>query len=78
MILPKYEKEYIPNVKTLVKENGDVDFCELIRSLKSMSFPIDRNMISYYSSTSDMYVYCGNDPIPLNSFIPAREIATGQ
>jgi len=32
-------------------------------------------MISYYSYSSDMYVYCGSDPIPPNSYIPVREVA---
>jgi len=76
--LPKYEKEFIPNVRVLVRENGDVDFCELLRTLKAMCFPIERNMISYYSYSSDMYVYCGNDPVPPNSFIPVREISNGE
>jgi len=75
IFLPKYEKEFIPNVRVLVRENGDVDFCELLKTLKTMCFPIENNMISYYSYSSDMYVYCGNDPVPPNSYIPVREIA---
>jgi len=57
-----------------MREDGSIDFCELLKVLKAMSFPIEKNIISYYSYTSDMYVHCGNDPIPSNSYIPAREV----
>jgi hypothetical protein len=76
IFLPKHDKEFIPNVRVALKDNGDLDLCELLKSLKAMTFPVERNMISYYSYSGDMYVYCGNDPIPPNSVIPAREVAT--
>jgi len=75
IFLPKYEKEFIPNVRVLTKDSGDVDFCGLLKALKGLCFPIERNMISYYSYQNDMYVFCGNDPIPPNTYIPARDIA---
>jgi len=74
IFLPKYEKEFIRGTKVSMREDGGIDFCELLKTLKSMSFPIEKNIISYYSYTSDMYVHCGNDPIPANSYIPAREV----
>jgi len=74
IFLPKYEKEFIPNTRVTMREDGSIDFCELLKVLKAMSFPIEKNIISYYSYTSDMYVHCGNDPIPANSYIPSREV----
>jgi len=75
VFLPKYEKELVNSVKVTFRENGDIDLCDLLKSLRSLGFPTDKNMISYYSYTCDMYVYCGNDPLPYGMLIPAREVA---
>lgn len=75
IFLPKYEKEFVQNIKVVRNAQGDIDLCDLLRTLKGMAFPIERNVISYYSYTNDMYVYCGNDPVPPNSYIPVTEIA---
>lgn len=32
-------------------------------------------MIFYYSQTTGMYIYCGNDPVPVDMVIPQSEIA---
>lgn len=76
ILLPKYDKEYIPKVKVMTRQNGDIDLYQLLEYLKKMGFPIEGNIVSYYSYMSDMYVYCGNDPIPPTCFIPASEVAT--
>ena len=34
-----------------------------------MGFPIDSTLISYYSPTSEMYVFCGYVPIPKSTII---------
>jgi len=76
IFLPKYEKELVKEVKANLKENDDIDLVELVKSLKGLGFSaaVDRNMISYHSQSNDMYVYCGNDPLPLGTVIPAREV----
>lgn len=74
VFLPKHERELIPNVRVLMKENNDIDLVDLIKSLSFMGFPVDGNMISYYSYTSDLYVFCGRDPLPEHSVLPGREI----
>lgn len=80
IFLPKHEKELIPNVRVLMKENNDIDLADLVKSLSFMGFPVERNMISYYSYTSDLFVYCGKDPLPEYTVLPGREIdiATGR
>jgi len=78
IFLPKYEKEFVQNIKIVKNSQGDIDLCHLLQSLKDMAFPIGKNVISYYSYKNDMYVYCGNDPIPPNSFIPATEISSDE
>lgn len=78
IFLPKYEKEFIQSIRVVRNANGDVDLCDIMKTLKGMAFPIERNVVSYYSYTNDMYVYCGNDPIQPNSFIPANEVYTAE
>lgn len=74
IFLPKSEKEFIQSIKVFRNSEGDIDLSDLLRNLKGMAFPIERNVISYYSYANDMYIYCGNDPLPANSTIPVSEI----
>jgi len=73
--LPKYEKELVPNVKASFRPNGDLDLTKLIQSLKMMDYPVDLNMIFYYSHATGMYIYCGKEPLHLNTIIPGHEIS---
>lgn len=75
IILPKNEKELISNIKDTFRPNGDLDLTKLIQSLKMMDYPVDMNMIFYYSMSSEMYIYCGKEPLQANTIIPAHEIA---
>jgi len=77
IFLPKYEKEFIQSVRVVRNSQGDVDLCDLIQSLKGLAFPVARNVISYFSYSTDMYVYCGNDPIAQGSVIPAEDVSNG-
>jgi len=74
ILLPKGDKELLKDVRTNYKKNGDLDLPDLIKKLKETGFPLDKNMISYYSPVQDMSVYCGNDPLPTSIVIPAKEI----
>jgi len=75
IFLPKYEKEFIQNIRVLRNHQGDIDLYELLKTLKDMEFPIGKNVISYYSYSNDMYVYCGNDPLAPGTYLPAMEVA---
>jgi len=39
-----------------------------------MDYPVDLNMVFYYSPCTDMYVYCGKEPLHNNTLIPFQEI----
>jgi len=78
IFLPKYEKEFIQSVRVVRNSQGDIDLCDLIQSLKGLAFPVARNVISYFSYSTDMYVYCGNDPIAQGSVIPAEDVSSGE
>jgi hypothetical protein len=73
--LPKYEKEKIPNVKASFRTTGDLDLTKLVQNLKQMDYPLDMNMIFYYSPITDMYIYCGKEPLHHNTFVPAQDIS---
>lgn len=42
-----------------------------------MGFPIDNNMIFYYNQESDLYIFCGYDPIPPFITIALEEFQIG-
>lgn len=75
LYLPKYEKEFVPSVPVTTNEHGDIQLSSLVETLKAMKFPLDTSMLFYYSQTSGMYVYCGNDPLPSHIMLPSCEIA---
>jgi hypothetical protein len=75
IFLPKNEKEYIPNVPTKKTQSGDIILSHLTSHLKEMGFPLEKNVISYYSQGPDIYVYSGIDPLPISALIPASDIA---
>jgi hypothetical protein len=74
--IPKDEKELLSNIKATFRSTGDLDLTRLIQTLKGMDYPVEMNMIFYYSQTSDMYIYCGKEPLQINTTIPAHEIVT--
>jgi len=39
-----------------------------------MDYPVDMNMIYFYSPMSDMYIYCGKEPLHINTIVPTQEI----
>jgi hypothetical protein len=41
-----------------------------------MDYPVDMNMIFYYSHATEMYIYCGKEPLHPNTIIPTHEITT--
>ena len=57
--------------------NG-IDLTELVKNLKIKGFPVDKSMISYYSFTNDMFVYCGLEPLPKGIYLPERDIYRSQ
>jgi hypothetical protein len=54
--------------------NGDIDLKGLITVIDSMGLLFGPSMFYYFSYLSDMYIYCGQDPLPNNLVIPAKDI----
>jgi hypothetical protein len=52
----------IPQVVGSIK-GGELNFSRLVQSIKDLGFDLENNLISYWSPTSEMYVFCGKDPL---------------
>ena len=52
----------IPEIAGVIK-SGDLNFSQLIQSIKEIGFDLDNHLISYWSPTSEMNVFCGKDPL---------------
>jgi len=74
IFLPKNDKEYIPNVPIKRTGDGDIMISQLISYLKGVGFPLDKNIVSYYRPSNDMFVYSGIDPVPPGAVIPGDEV----
>lgn len=56
--------ELIPYVPAQINKNKEIDFSKLVQEIKEMGFDLDNNLISYWSQSSQMYVFCGREPLP--------------
>ncbi len=72
--IPKEEKELIQNLPVKLQANGDVDLYSVLDAIKQMHFPVEQSMVYYYSPSSDLYVFCGNEPVARGTVIPKTEI----
>ena len=65
-------KEYIPSITVALDVNGAIRVSALIEAIKKRGVvsKVENQMISYYSSESDYFVYLGIDPLPSDKTIP--------
>ena len=68
-------QELIQNfdVSECIDEGKEIKFCDLLDDLKEYGYPIEKNLVYYYSPGSEMYVYCGFDPLPDYINIPKED-----
>lgn len=66
------DKEYLSNIEVLMTKENEVILSSLIHTLKHMGFSLEGAMIFYYDFQSDFFVYCGNDPLSTNIYIPIQ------
>jgi len=71
-------QEYIPNVPALTLPNGDIKLVSIIKDLKTTGLMNGRSMLYYFSHASDMYVYCGTEPLPINMVIPGDDAISSE
>ncbi len=66
-MIPKFD------VSEFINEKKEINLGELLQSLKDINFPIEGNMIYYFSPEAEMYLYCGYDPISEDILIPKED-----
>ena len=71
---PENAREYIPNIPVRLFPNGDLDINSLIKNLKSLGFPLHTGLIYFYSYSTGLFLFCGQDPLPSSMNIPARDV----
>lgn len=68
------EKELIQGVKAEKLPNGDLTLCSIVNELKKIGYPVEGAMVSYLSTAEQLFVHCGNEPLPATSVVPAYEV----
>jgi len=65
----KEEKEVVDSVFVAYDENGNIKASSVSDHLKKVGYPVTDSMISYYSSTKQVYIYLGNYPLAGKSIL---------
>jgi hypothetical protein len=71
------EAELIPKVeidKRHMNTANEILLSCIINFLKECGYPLENSMIWYYSKTAELWIYCGNDPLPMNISVPQSEL----
>lgn len=79
-IPPHTEIELIPKIgkpHLEITENGEIILSSLIDYLKDLGFPLYNSLVFYYSATSGIWIYCGNDPISDKILVPWADLLNG-
>jgi len=50
----------------------------LINEIKLAGFPIENSVIYFWSHIMQMYIHCGNEPLPYDTIIPKTEVRNGR
>ncbi len=66
-MIPKFD------VSRFINDQKEIVLTEMLSALKELGFPIEGNMIYYYSPDAEMFVYCGTDVIQEEVTIPKED-----
>lgn len=66
-------KELIREVELARLEDNTVLVSEIIGQLKIKGYPVANSMFTYFSRTTNMFVYCGKEPSTDSNYIPISE-----
>lgn len=66
----------IPEITGVIK-SGELNFSQFIQSIKDIGFDLDNHLISYWSPTSEMNVFCGKDPLAPRITIAKEDYESG-
>lgn len=66
-------RDIVPPTLTF-NSTGEFLLEPIIQQLKGLGYPLESSMISYFSHIGELYVYCGNDPLPMSVSVPVIEL----
>lgn len=75
-----FERELVQRLPSPIlafNRTGEVLLAPIVAHFKALGYPLENSMVSYYSSLVGVFVYCGNDPLPVTVSIPLFEIQNG-
>lgn len=75
-----FERELVQKLQRPVlvfNHSGEVLLAPIVAHFKALGYPLENSMVSYFSPLVGVYVYCGNDPLPVTVSIPLFELQSG-
>jgi hypothetical protein len=57
---------------------GNIKLTPIIEHIQSMGFSVKDNLISYFSSSDQVFVFAGRDPLPTQTTIPIEDVDFNQ
>ena len=72
--LSEKQKALIPNLRVEMREHYSIDFCNLLKIIWEMDYPVEGKMVYYYSPKKQLHIFCGLYPLPPGSIIPLQDI----
>ena len=73
-----YKSGSISNLSNLHWANGSLLLQPILAQLKTNRLQIDKTMVSCLGPEDNLYVYIGNDPLPISAAVPADYIRNGK
>lgn len=76
-----FERELVQRLQSPVlcfNRSNEIVLAPIVAHFKALGYPLENSMISYYSQIVGVYVYCGNDPLPVTISVPLFEVKNGK
>ena len=64
------EYEFIPDFEADITTNGNILLETFVNRLKEKGYYLEGASFSYYSPQYEVYICCGNDPVPPGTLMP--------
>eukprot|EP00357_Protocruzia_adherens_P035948 CAMPEP_0115034158 /NCGR_PEP_ID=MMETSP0216-20121206/40459_1 /TAXON_ID=223996 /ORGANISM="Protocruzia adherens, Strain Boccale" /LENGTH=106 /DNA_ID=CAMNT_0002412939 /DNA_START=167 /DNA_END=483 /DNA_ORIENTATION=+ len=64
------EKELIPAMKLQMSPQGEIDIGQLVQHIKKIGFNVNKNMVSFFEPSQNLYIHAGVEPEYRKQFMP--------
>ncbi len=68
----------VPELDVTLNANKELNLSKLLKKLKDMGFRVENHMISYWSASTEGYIFCGYEPLPLYVYVPPEDFYNNQ